>query len=169
MRKLILVASLALVLPAVAAAAASPVPTPADLAKAACKTEKHAMGTKVFKLTYGAKSTAKAMAKCVDKGEPAAAVEAKNAAKACKAERDADPEGFATTYGTNKNGKNAFGKCVSSKAQAATQDEAEDRVNAAKTCKALKRDDPDEFEEQFGTRKNAFGKCVSTTARADGA
>ena len=168
MRKLILVAVLALVVPATAAAAPKE-PTPADLARAACKTEKQAMGTQTFKTTYSAKSTSRAMAACIAKAVPVAEQEQKNAAKACKAERDADPEGFATTYGTNKNGKNAFGKCVSSKAQAATQDEAEDRVNAAKTCKALKRDDPDEFEEQFGTRKNAFGKCVSATARADGA
>jgi len=41
-----------------------------------------------------------------------------NAAKACKAERKADPAGFATKYGTNKNHRNAFGKCVSQKAKA---------------------------------------------------
>ena len=40
---------------------------------------------------------------------------AKNAAQACKAERAADPTAFAEKYGTNANGKNAFGKCVSSK------------------------------------------------------
>jgi len=39
----------------------------------------------------------------------------KNAAKECKAERKADPVAFKEKYGTNKNGKNAFGKCVSSK------------------------------------------------------
>jgi hypothetical protein len=166
MRKLILVAALALVLPATAAAAPKE-PTPDDMARAACKTEKHTMGTQLFKTTYNAKSTSKAMAACIAKAEPAAEDAAKNAAKACKAERDANPALFATTYGTNKNGKNAFGKCVSGKAKAETQDEAEDRANAAKTCKALKRDDPEAFEEAYGTRKNAFGKCVSATARAD--
>ena len=44
--------------------------------------------------------------------------EFKNAAKACRAERTADPEAFRTTYGT-KSGKNAFGKCVSSKVKKA--------------------------------------------------
>ena len=39
----------------------------------------------------------------------------KNAAKECKAERKEDPDAFKEKYGTNKNGKNAFGKCVSSK------------------------------------------------------
>jgi hypothetical protein len=91
-----------------------------------------------------------------------------NAAKDCKAERkELGKDAFAEKYGTNKNGKNAFGKCVSGMASAKTQDEAEDRANAAKTCKALKRDEPAEFEETYGSRKNAFGKCVSATARAD--
>jgi hypothetical protein len=39
-----------------------------------------------------------------------------NAARACKAERAEIGVGaFRDQYGTNKNGKNAFGKCVSSK------------------------------------------------------
>jgi hypothetical protein len=166
MRKLILVAALAVFLPATAAAAAAE-QSPEDLARAACKTEKHTMGTKLFKQTYGAKSTSKAMKACIAKGEPAAEEEAKNAAKACKAERDAGEDAFAERWGTNENGKNAFGKCVSTLASAKTQEEAEDRANAAKTCKALKRDEPDEFEATYGSRKNALGKCVSATARAD--
>ena len=40
--------------------------------------------------------------------------EFKNAAKACKAERALDPEAFREKYGTNRNGANAFGNCVSS-------------------------------------------------------
>jgi hypothetical protein len=166
MRKLIIGAVVALALPATAAAAPKE-PTPEDLARAACKTEKHQMGTQLFKKTYGAKSTSKAMKACIAKAEVAAQQEAKNAAQACKAERDLNEEAFAEKYGTNKNGKNAFGKCVSGMASQKTQDEAEDRANAAHTCKALKRDDPDEFEDLYGSRKNAFGKCVSATARAD--
>jgi len=168
MRKLILGAALALVLPGIAAAAPKE-PTAADLARAACKTEKHEMGTKLFKKTYAARSTAKAMQACVAKGEPAAEEEAKNAAQACRAERDADKDVFAEKYGTNRNNKNAFGKCVSSTTREATQDEAEDRVNAARTCKAAKRADQDAFAEEWGSRRNAFGKCVSATARADDA
>ena len=42
-----------------------------------------------------------------------------NAAKACKAERAADPAAFAEKYGKNKNKKNAFGKCVSQTVKAA--------------------------------------------------
>jgi hypothetical protein len=166
MRKLMIGAVLALAVPA-AAVAAQPQPSAEDLARAACKTEKHDMGTKLFKKTYAAKSTAKAMQACVAKGEPAAEEEAENAARECKAERDLDKEAFAEKYGTNKNGKNAYGKCVSGLASANTQEEAEDRVNAARTCKALKKDDAEGFGETYGSGRNAFGKCVSQTARAD--
>ena len=74
----------------------------------------------------------------------------RNAAKECKAER-AD-EDFAAThegksfdefYGTNKNGKNAYGKCVSTKAREHKEaedeqdaDEATEFKNAAKECAA---------------------------------
>ena len=45
----------------------------------------------------------------------------KNAAKYCKAVRESKgTEQFATLYGTNKNKKNAFGKCVSKTASANT-------------------------------------------------
>jgi peptidoglycan/xylan/chitin deacetylase (PgdA/CDA1 family) len=51
------------------------------------------------------------------------AEEAKNAAQECRAERQADPAAFAEKYGTNPNKRNAFGKCVSSKAQEADEEE----------------------------------------------
>jgi hypothetical protein len=51
------------------------------------------------------------------------ATEFKNAAKECAAERTADPDAFATGYGTDgSNRKNAFGKCVSQKVR---EDETE--------------------------------------------
>ncbi len=67
-----------------------------------------------FKATYGKHS----MRSC-KKGEKPAADETspgefKNAAKECRAEREADPA-FGETYETNANKKNAFGKCVSTK------------------------------------------------------
>ncbi len=57
-----------------------------------------------------------AMRNCI-KGEPVDPTpgEFKNAAEECRAERDEDAEAFRTDYGTNENGRNAFGKCVSSK------------------------------------------------------
>ena len=105
-----------------------------------------------------------------------------NAAKECKAERAEDPAAFRTKYGTNKNGNNAYGKCVSKKAKAnkaeADQQEAQQdqqRVNAAKQCKAERSDanfaaghDGKSFSDFYGTnknKKNAFGKCVSKKAQ----
>ncbi len=73
---------------------------------------------------------------------------------------------FATFYGTRK-GKNAFGKCVSSKAKeqkdeadAADRKEAKAVSNAAKECKKPGA------TAAFGTGKNAFGKCVSARSKA---
>jgi hypothetical protein len=103
----------------------------------------------------------------------------KNAAKECKAERSEDPAAFRETYGTNENGKNAFGKCVSGKASAKKAEmDAEDEQqtaefkNAAKECAAERREMGREaFAEEYGTndnKRNAFGKCVSRkTSEAD--
>ena len=71
----------------------------------------------------------------------------KNAAKYCKAVRDAKGvEGFQSAYGTNKNKKNAFGKCVSqtAKAKAAKREDAEQDDDAAK----------------FATDYKSLGQCV---------
>ena len=163
MRKLMLGAVLALAVPA-AAVAQGGGSSPTALAAAACKTERSEMGTKKFKLTYGVKSMSKARTACLAKNGVVAAAELKNAAKECKAERDADPTEFAADYGTNKNGKNAYGKCVSGKAKDAIAEKTEDRVSAADTCKAMKQGDADGFEDAYGEKKNAFGKCVSATA-----
>jgi len=165
MRKLILAGALALAV-APASAMAAETPSAADLAKASCKTQKAELGTKVFKQTYNAKSIAKAVKACAGVTEVTAAAELKNAAKTCKAERDADAAAFAEKYGTNTNGKNAYGKCVSTLAKAAVEEETDATVSAAETCKAMKSSDKAGFDAKFGTKKNAFGKCVSATAEA---
>jgi hypothetical protein len=165
MHKLILSALLALVVPA-AALAADGTPSPVDLAKTACKSEKAQMGAKTFMTTYAARSASTATKACVAKRDGGAATDLKNAAKECKAERDADAAAFTRKYGTNKNGKNAYGKCVSAKAREATEQETEARVDAAKTCKKLKAEQKAAFEAAYGTNRNAFGKCVSKTAKA---
>ncbi len=80
-----------------------------------------------FKTKYGTgRHGANAHGKCVSqkaKSETAKAVDEEvdadvNAAKACKTERKADPAAFRAKYGTNKNKRNAFGKCVSKTAKA---------------------------------------------------
>ena len=164
-QKLIVVVALAcLALPT--AALAKPKP-PADPSSAACKAQLAAVGSADFKSLYGN------MGQCVAKMKRASGAErgsTLNAAKQCKAERgttEASREAFRQKYGTNANKANAFGKCVSAKAREATEEETDDRVNAAQTCKALRTEDKAQFEADYGTKKNAFGKCVSATAKAD--
>jgi len=143
-----------------------------------CKTERSQMGKDVFKATYGTnKNKSNAFGKCVSKRtnatEDAAAEAHTNAAKTCKAEETADPAAFKTKYGSGKNGSNAYGKCVSQTAKAATtaevKDEVKTEVSAAKSCKAERSADAAAFKAKYGTNKNksnAFGKCVSKTAKA---
>jgi hypothetical protein len=142
-----------------------------------CRTERSAMGVDVFRQTYGTnKNRHNAFGKCVSKRthatEEAADTAKQNAAQACKAEKAADPAAFAQKYGTGKHGANAYGKCVSQTAKAETTDAVKDEVkadvNAAKTCKAERKADPQAFADKYGTnanKRNAFGKCVSKTAR----
>jgi hypothetical protein len=145
-------------------------------AKAECKTERGKSGAtrEAFTARYASVS------RCVTRTTAEEASEEtkarKNAAHECKAERAADREAFAEEYGTNANKKNAFGKCVSSKAKAeekemdeADAEEATERKHAARECAAEREEIGREaFAEEYGTnanKKNAFGKCVSKAAR----
>ena len=89
--------------------------------------------------------------------------EFKNAAKYCKAVRASKGvEAFAAQYGTNKNGKSAFGKCVSqtAKAKAAKREDAEDdaaaEAKATADCKKQQTADAAKFAQDY---KN-LGQCV---------
>ena len=86
-----------------------------------------------FTKKYGTgKHGANAHGKCVSqkaKSQAAKAVDDEvdadvSAAKACKTERKADPAAFKQKYGTNKNKRNAFGKCVSKLAKAKQDDQS---------------------------------------------
>jgi hypothetical protein len=169
MRKLMLGAVVALAFPA-AALAQEPAASAEQLAATACKTEKAEMGAAKFKLTYGAvKSTAKAKENCLAQRGIAAEATIANAAHACRAERQSmGAEAFAVKYaaaGTNHNGRNAHGKCVSSQAKAKSEAQTEARVSAADSCKQLKAGDAAAFTASFGEKRNAFGKCVAKTAK----
>jgi hypothetical protein len=167
------VALLALVAAAVAASAASAAPgdqgqSPAQV----CKRELTTLGAANFKALYSpGGSGANAMGKCVSKHAHAAATNRVNAAKACKAEMDM-PEAdfraahggmsFAEFYGKNRNDRNAFGKCVSAKAQAANVQQEAALMKAAKACKAERAADRAAFTAKYGGKAaSAFGKCVS--------
>jgi hypothetical protein len=123
-----------------------------------CKTERTQMGRDAFALLYGTnKNRRNAFGKCVSKrsnATAAAKAQAKpNAAQDCKAEQAADPAAFATKYGTNANKQNAYGKCVSQKANAKAAQTVDQQVSAdvdaAKACKAQRK-------------RKAFRTCVAS-------
>jgi hypothetical protein len=83
----------------------------------------------------------------------------KNAAKYCKAVRESKGvDAFQTQYGTNKNKKNAYGKCVSStaKAKAETREDTAETNAANAECKKQHAADAAKFAQDY---KN-FGQCV---------
>ncbi len=143
--------------------------TPGPVTKAAahaCNAERAQLGKQIFRATYGRPAMVKCMRATRDEAQEAV----RNAAQACRAERAADPEAFRTTYGSNENGRNAFGRCVSQKARAEMRPEIRATVNAAKACKAERAADAEAFRTKYGTNengRNAFGKCVSQTKTAE--
>jgi hypothetical protein len=170
MTRLVIFASLfALVLPAALAASpgdkpggAQAAPTPAE----ECKQQRNTIGMAAFRDLYAPSGTPKAaMDACLTARKAIAGIAAKNAAKACQAERSANEATFNATYGKNENDKNAFGKCVSSKAKESADAQQQATLNAAKKCKAMRASQKAAFETAYGTKKNAFGKCVSANAK----
>jgi hypothetical protein len=156
--------------------AAFAVPPAGQDASRACKAQRNAVGMSTFRLQYAPAGSPKAaMDACLVQQVQLVTTEEKNAAKACKAERGTTPaskEAFDETHGTNANKKNAFGKCVSSKAADEVAEVQQATLNAAKACKAERGTTPAtraEFDAEHGTnanKKNAFGKCVSKAVKA---
>ena len=178
--------AVALLVPAGALAAG---PSKADKTNAAkqCRAERGETSAtrEAFALKYGTNANKKnAFGKCVsqkareEQRERRAA--RREAAKDCRAERkEIGRAAFAEKYGTNRNNRNAFGKCVSKKAKAEKRkmDRADRRArvkqrNAAKECDEERGTTPASeaaFAAKYGTnpnKKNAFGKCVSQKASA---
>lgn len=99
-----------------------------------CKAER-AQDPAAFAEKYGTNSNRRnALGRCVSQKMQVTAakqdradreeIEAEhNAAAACRAERSQDPQAFAEKYGTNRNKRNAFGKCVSQRARADQESE----------------------------------------------
>jgi hypothetical protein len=139
-----------------------------------------------FALKYGSNdSKTNAFGKCVSKAaseEGLQQAKAKTGApQACRTEQGTTAESkaaFAQKYGTNGKGKNAFGKCVSTKARELKQQaDDQDRRDAIVRKSAAKQCDEERgttaasrtaFTAKYGTNgngKNAFGKCVSKVAK----
>lgn len=188
MQKITLVTGLALALVVPTVAGAKPTPNAGDkrAAKAECKTLRgNSDATREAFLTkfrnFGACVTKKAVEEAVEAQQAHT-----NAARVCRAARLADPAKFQADWGTpgqngaNHNGRNAFGKCVSStakakehEADAQDQEDATEFKNAAKACDAERSNPPGEeaFNSKWGENEsdaNAFGKCVSRTVRGLG-
>jgi hypothetical protein len=166
MKKLMLAAALcaAAITPTVASAQD---PDRADFKNAAkfCKEFKAKAGTNNFASMFGTKKNA--YGKCVSQTAKATAAEDETQAQQARSQAVEECRAVKTP-----GSKNAFGKCVSEKAKAKQaaadqEDEAQedDKTNAAKTCKAAKAADAEQFGEDWGTKRNAFGKCVSATAK----
>ena len=145
MRKLIILAVLAaLAIPAAALAEdTAPAAAPTPSANETCKLQLGQLGLATFRLTHGTlPNRANAFGKCVSKLTSAVADAARNAAKECKAEQgDAtfatthDGKTFAQVYGGDEKARNAFGKCVSSKARTDLAEQVDAVANAAKAVK----------------------------------
>jgi hypothetical protein len=92
------------------------------------------------------------------------------AEKQCRQERSTDGKAtFDKTYGTNSNGKNAFGKCVSHRTRQNQQAQQSAHNSAVQTCRSEQSSDPAAFRTKYGTNhngRNAFGKCVSSHERS---
>ncbi|HLY47976.1 MAG TPA: hypothetical protein VKR21_02170 [Solirubrobacteraceae bacterium] len=176
MRRILwIVGAAALALPSIAMATSS---SARSAAEKQCRTERTQMTSATFTATYATnKSKSNAFGKCVShrtSQNTADENSAQTSAEAqCRSQQSADSTGFSTKYGTGKNGKNAFGKCVSQTAHSmstkteTTQVSAEE--NAAKQCRSEQSSDAAAFKAKYGTgaqKANAFGRCVSQKARA---
>ena len=182
MKKITLMAGLALILVVPAVSVAKPSPDRADkrAAKSECNMFRGHSGItrEAFLTKYESfKACVQARAREEAREEQSAH---SNAARDCREERGTTPDSraaFNALYGTNDNDKNAFGKCVSKKAKAKEQaadaedqQEATEFKNAAKECddeRGETTDSREAFKQLYGTnanKSNAFGKCVSKKA-----
>jgi hypothetical protein len=180
-RFLICAALVALVVPA-ASLAEDPTGQDRENGARACKALRAQMGLELFRQTYGTVQSKRknAFGKCVSQQARAERQNRISAREACSAEQ-ADPnfaashdgKSFDEFYGTGPQHRNAFGKCVSSKAKSAGDEARQGTMNAAKQCKAERAElGPAEFRAKYGKNandRNAFGKCVSALAKAENA
>jgi hypothetical protein len=135
-----------------------------------CRALRTQLTRSLFDQTYGKNANDRnAFGKCVSKTAKTQAQNEVSASSTCKAEQSdrnfASTHGgqtFDQTYGTNADQSNAFGKCVSSTAKAASIANEHAIVRAALACKASKKSDPGAFKAKYKT----FGRCVATLAKS---
>ena len=145
----------------------------------ACRALRASMGTELFRQSYGTAQSNRrnAFGRCVSQWARTEHQNRISARSACSAEQadvnfaaGHDGKSFDEYYGTGPQHRNAFGKCVSSKAKAASDEAQDSTENAAKQCKRERSElGVTEFRAKYGKNandRNAFGKCVSTLAKA---
>ena len=135
-----------------------------------CRSERTRMGDKAFTELYGTNGNKRnAFGKCVSKAAHTMHENFVSASDQCSAEQ-ADPtfaathggQTFTQHYGTNANGSNAFGKCVSGKAKAQNDAGQQATVDAARQCQNERKQ---MGERAFRSKYRTFGACVSQHAK----
>jgi hypothetical protein len=178
MKKFLIVSVLAaLIVPA--ASLGDPDGQDRENAARACRAIRATLGPELFRQSYGTVQSKRrnAFGRCVSQWTRAEHQNRTSARQACRAEQvDAnfpathDGKTFPEYYGSGPKNRNAFGKCVSSKAKAASDEARQNTVNAARSCKAERAElGAGPFREKYGRNasdRNAFGKCVSQLAKA---
>lgn len=183
MRRIVITVALAVAaLPAIALAGT---PSAQSTAEKQCRGELTSWGKATFNDNYGTnKNKSNAFGKCVSH-RTAQNIAVQNsarrtAANQCQADQN-DPnfaanhngQTFDQVYGSGPKHKNAYSRCVSTKAKALTAQGERSEVtaedNAAKQCRGEQENGPAAFKTKYGTNRtksNAFSRCVSQTAHA---
>jgi len=134
-----------------------------------CTSIRSQLGKALFNKTYGTNANVNnALGKCVSATAKSQVHNEVSASSSCKSQQaDAtfaanhDGKTFEQYYGTNADGSNAFGHCVSSTANAASKAQGKAVVNAARSCQSEQKANAAAFKTKYGT----FGKCVSQKAK----
>src|SRR5216117_734738 len=175
--KILIAASLAALVVPAASFGSGPTGQDRENGARACRALRATLGPDLFRMSYGTVQSNRrdATGRCVSLWAHASHQARVSARAACSAEQ-ADPNfaanhngmSFAEFYGTGPQHRNAFGKCVSSKAKASLEQQKSATQNAARSCKAERSSmEGAAFRAKYGKNandRNAFGKCVSQLA-----
>ena len=155
MRKTVFTLALGAMLIVPTAAMAAPTKADSKAASKQCHAERAAAETKANFLAMGDPDY-KNFGDCVRRGAKEEAAERKAARAAAREACASEPKGKERA---------ACVKAATKANKAEADAEDQERVNAAKACRA-EQSDAAAFAAAYGTGKNAFGKCVSKKAQA---
>ena len=135
-----------------------------------CASIRSQLGTALFAQTYGKNANDhNAFGNCVSQTAASQVQNEVTASSSCRSQQgDATfavnhgGKTFEQYYGTNTDGSNAFGHCVSSTARATSHAQSKAVVNAARACQSERKADPAAFKAKY----NTFGQCVSEKANS---